>query len=270
MAKRVQPAPPEAREFTTFGEIDAAIGKVRRRINEVEGLDPAAIRFNDPRVKTAEGNIRSMIQDVFGAASLEYDEHRYHTLDMGSHHVAEDPSYTQQCFIDGRVQTLGMLQGLLERLHEKRGEMDEPLRQPIAEFRHRTLHPVIVTAAEGLFNGGHHAQAVFEASKVLVDAVKRKSARQDLDGTDLMRKVFSRRNSALAFNQLADQSDEDEQEGLMHLFEGAVLAIRNPRGHRPGMADDPALALEYLSLLSLLMGRLDASVVRPEGARPFP
>jgi uncharacterized protein (TIGR02391 family) len=105
---------------------------------------------------------------------------------------------------------------------------------------------------------------------VLVDAVKRKSARQDLDGTDLMRKVFSRRNSALAFNQLADQSDEDEQEGLMHLFEGAVLAIRNPRGHRPGMADDPALALEYLSLLSLLMGRLDASVVRPEGARPFP
>ena len=46
-----------------------------------------------------------------------------------------------------------------------------------------------------------------------------------------MRTVFSSKDPILAFNDLADQTDRDEQEGTMHLFEGAVLAIRNPGGH---------------------------------------
>ncbi len=34
-----------------------------------------------------------------------------------------------------------------------------------------------------------------------------------------------------AFSELGDATELDEQEGMMHLFEGAVLAIRNPGGH---------------------------------------
>ena len=76
-----------------------------------------------------------------------------------------------------------------------------------------------------------------------------------------MRTVFSRNNPILAFNDLNDQTDQDEQEGLMHLFEGAVLALRNPRAH--ALSDDsPELALEYIALLSMLAKRLEQATRR--------
>jgi uncharacterized protein (TIGR02391 family) len=71
-----------------------------------------------------------------------------------------------------------------------------------------------------------------------------------------MRTVFSRKNPILAFNNLSDQAELDEQEGMMHLFEGAVLAIRNPRGHSFPY-DSAENALEYIGLLSLLANRLE-------------
>ncbi len=66
-----------------------------------------------------------------------------------------------------------------------------------------------------------------------------------------MRTVFSKNNPALAFNGLNDQTDQDQQEGLMHLFEGAVLGIRNPGGHSFPEGTEQR-AIEYISLLSLL------------------
>ena len=69
-----------------------------------------------------------------------------------------------------------------------------------------------------------------------------------------MRAVFSKQSPLLAFNDLSDQTDLDEQEGMMHLFEGAVLGIRNPGGH--SFPEGPAQrAIEYIQLLSLLAYR---------------
>lgn len=78
---------------------------------------------------------------------------------------------------------------------------------------------------------GHSWEAVFAASKALINYVKERSGNYDLDGAPLARAVFSKNDPLLAFNDLTDQTDLDEQEGMMHLFEGAVLAIRNPGGH---------------------------------------
>ena len=99
------------------------------------------------------------------------------------------------------------------------------------------------------------SNAVFDASKALINYVKERSARHDLDGATLVRTVFSKNDPILAFNDLKEQSDFDEQEGLMHLFEGAVLGVRNPRGHS-FLDDSPERALEYLAFLSLLAHRL--------------
>ena len=77
-----------------------------------------------------------------------------------------------------------------------------------------------------------------------------------------MQAVFSRNNPILAFNDLSDQTDMDEQQGMMHLFEGAVLGIRNPGGH--AFPEGPEqCAVEYLSLLSLLAYRV-------QEAKPMP
>ena len=69
-----------------------------------------------------------------------------------------------------------------------------------------------------------------------------------------MRTVFSKNSPILLFNELADQTDMDEQEGMMHLFEGVVLGIRNPGGHSFPEGPDQRAA-EYLSLISLLAYR---------------
>ena len=70
-----------------------------------------------------------------------------------------------------------------------------------------------------------------------------------------MRSVFSKGNPVLTFNELKDQTDTDEQEGMMHLFEGVVLGIRNPGGH--AFPEGPEQrAVEYLSLISLLAYRV--------------
>lgn len=75
-----------------------------------------------------------------------------------------------------------------------------------------------------------------------------------------MRTVFSRNAPVLAFNDLSDQTDSDEQEGMMHLFEGAALAIRNPGRH--SFPEGPEQrAVEYLSLLSLLAYRVQETRV---------
>ncbi len=77
-----------------------------------------------------------------------------------------------------------------------------------------------------------------------------------------MREVFSRNNPVLVFNDLVDQTDRDEQEGMMHLFEGAVMAIRNPGGHSFPEGSEQR-AMEYICFLSLLAYRVqEATKVR--------
>jgi uncharacterized protein (TIGR02391 family) len=91
-----------------------------------------------------------------------------------------------------------------------------------------------------------------------VNYVKERSGQHDLDGTNLVRTVFSKNKPILVFNDMSDQTDADEQEGMMHLFEGAVLAIRNPGGHAFPEGSEQR-AVEYLSLISLLAYRLQES-----------
>jgi len=70
--------------------------------------------------------------------------------------------------------------------------------------------------------------------------------------------VFSANDPILAFNAVADATDKDEQQGMMHLFMGAVLALRNPRAHSV-FDDSPELAVDAIAFLSMLAKRLDTA-----------
>jgi uncharacterized protein (TIGR02391 family) len=142
-------------------------------------------------------------------------------------------------------------------LGEIRADLDSgPATRSLTSFDSLDVHPRIADVGRDLFNGGHYANAVGDAAKALVNYVREKSRRDDLDGAPLMRTVFSANAPILSFNDLKDQSDRDEQEGMMHLFEGAVLGIRNPRSHAFRI-DDVHDAVEYLGLLSLLTRRVE-------------
>ena len=156
----------------------------------------------------------------------------------------------------GKTQVLGILNGLIGRLREKRQDLgagESPA--PSTYFDRLNLHQRILDVSRDLFLDGYHWEAVFAAAKALVNYIKERSGQHDLDGAPLVRTVFSKNDPVLAFNDLASQTDQDEQEGMMHLFEGAVLGIRNPGGHSFPEGTEQR-AIEYLSLLSLLAYRV--------------
>ena len=123
-------------------------------------------------------------------------------------------------------------------------------------FENLELHQQIAKACSGLYRDGHYRNAVSDAAVALTNMVKAKSQRHDIDGANLMRTVFSKNNPILVFNNLKDQSDLDEQEGRMHIFEGVIQGLRNPRAHNLSN-DSPEEALEYIGLLSLLAKWVD-------------
>ena len=68
--------------------------------------------------------------------------------------------------------------------------------------------------------------------------------------------VFSPNNPILAFNDLKDDSDKAEQQGLMFIYKGAFLAFRNPRAHKL-VEDDPQTAFGAIKLIDFLMKILE-------------
>jgi uncharacterized protein (TIGR02391 family) len=124
------------------------------------------------------------------------------------------------------------------------------------QFEGLNIHPRIAAACADLYSDGHCADAVFRASIALEEFVQERSGRTDMSGSTLMEHVFSPNGPTLAFNPLADQSDRNEQRGMMLLFLGTVFAFRNPRAHKSAK-DRPEEALESIVLISFLAKRLE-------------
>jgi uncharacterized protein (TIGR02391 family) len=253
----------EQREFRSPEEIDAAITKFRRRIEELEKLDVGtAFLKHSGEDKVVESNVRQTIREVFGSKSPEFREHQYIRIWAGPNNAMMSDLDILNGKQLGRRQIITILNGLIGRLEEKKGDLaGGAAPAPITVFDRLNLHTRIREVSRDLFADGHQWEAVFNASKALVNYVKERSNRHDLDGAPLMRATLSKNDPVLAFNDLIDQTDLDEQEGMMHLFEGAVQAIRNPGGH--SFPEGPEQrAIEYISFLSLLAYRLQEAKVR--------
>lgn len=262
-AKGAQP-PLESREFRSADEIDAGIAKLERRIRQLEALDvKSAVLQSTGADDAAESDVVDTIRAVFGPNSPEFSEHRHITLWAGPVFISMSPLQLIQGMELGRSRVIGVLNGLIERLKERREDLPSSSAPCTfaGSFDAARLHPRIESVSRKLFTDGHHWPAVFDASKALVNYVKERSGHSELDGAPLIRTVFSPKNPVLAFNNLADVTDQDEQEGMMHLYEGAVLAIRNPGGHIFPTGSGER-AFEYIRLLSLLAYRLEETTLR--------
>jgi uncharacterized protein (TIGR02391 family) len=260
MAKKASiPLPAiELREFRSVEEIDSGIAKLERRIRDLKDLDVrTSFLANTGAQAVVTSDVRATIREIFGPNSPEFHEHKFIELwdsALASIYMSDDDMIVS---IDrGRTKAIGILNGLINRLREKQEDLGAGTNPaPSTYFDRLNLHPRILDVSRDLFIDGHPWEAVFAAAKALVNYVKERSGRHDLDGAPLMRTVFSRSDPMLAFNDLKDQTDHDEQEGTMHLFEGAVLAIRNPGGHTFPEGPEQR-AIEYISLLSLLAYRV--------------
>lgn len=146
-----------------------------------------------------------------------------------------------------------------------------PTAAPLHPFEERGIHQELPADVRELFDNGHYAQSTFEAFK-FVDHEVRRHSRLSESGTKLMMQAFGGDQPPISLTPRQTPSEQDEQEGYKFLFAGAMLGIRNPRGHEFDVRDAPEECLDHLALASALMRRLAAAgytSASPTSARPI-
>ncbi len=129
-------------------------------------------------------------------------------------------------------------------------------------FELRDIHPCLPKVVRRLFDNAHYAQATFEAFKYLDNEVKRHSG-LDRTGKALMMEALREVSPLVKLTGLGTETERNEQEGFKFIFAGAVMAIRNPRGHEHSIEDDVDTCLDHLGLASLLLRRLEQAGFAP-------
>lgn len=159
-----------------------------------------------------------------------------------------------------RSNILGILAGITTQLTDRiqiiKNKINSHHSREIQSLDVGALHPKIIQIAWKLFEDGHYRQAVLDAYIGLIEQVKAKSGRYDIDGAALMQNVFAPKNPKIVIS-----NDFDEQMGYMWMFSGAVMGIRNSMAHKLNNNLDYNKALEWLSFASALFRVLDTANV---------
>ncbi len=74
-----------------------------------------------------------------------------------------------------------------------------------------------------------------------------------------MLSAFSVNQPTIRLDDLSTESGRNIQEGYMHIYAGAIQAIRNPKAHEI-ISITPERAIHFVTLASLLMYKLDEGV----------
>jgi uncharacterized protein (TIGR02391 family) len=266
MARRPpQPAPAKRPADISSAEVPGAIAKLQRRLREFEGAKP---KYNGDQYHIAESlcsKLDGTLVEIFGADTLEYE--RVHTarVEFSLNMMVVLDEVPQHLYVEafesGRAAAISRIKTMIDVLSERVEDSGNtgPGRA-LRAYEGLELHPAIANAASDLYRDGHYANAIEDAVKALNNLVRLKSA-LELDGSPLMQKAFGGDDPLLRFNDLADESDQNEQKGFMMMFSGAVAGLRNPRAHKL-IKDDPERALEFIAFVSLLAKLLDGAKKR--------
>lgn len=238
----------------------AGIRVLQRRLDEVRAFDPESVQDrSDPRISSLESAIDDALVHVFGPDTVEYqrDCHIAH-LDTARYKYVR-PTQLHEVMEGLRVgkdRAVAHLEQIIRLLEEKIQDAGaDPAGRARAAFADLDLHPAIRNASESQLASGHYADAVRTACLALNIQVQAASGRYDKDGTDLMLDVFSPKRPTLTFNDLKDETDQSEQQGMMFLYAGAMLAMRNPPSHKI-LVYDAERAVEAIAFVSFLAKQL--------------
>lgn len=258
MARQSKPEMPKPADLT-LAQMNAAIPKLERRIEELRGLNPEEIQERyDPIFQAVEDKIEHNLVETFGNNTTEYYRYRVELDTAGWSMGYEKPIHeVRDGYRKGIEQAIGKLETVIAIFKENLGDMGEtPSGRASRGFEELNIHPDIKRNVSELFQNGHYSNAIEDACKVLDGLVKVRSGKFDMSGTELMQSVFSAKNPVLKFNDLSSESAKSEQKGMMFLYSGTMLAMRNPRAHGI-VEDEPENALELISFISFLCKALD-------------
>jgi uncharacterized protein (TIGR02391 family) len=218
--------------------------------------------------QNAEGlrlRYNAAIAGIFvGEETIEYARYSIGTFDQGPQSIRLDGAFFRGGhYVNVEEVRAGYRQGIGEALSHidtirqifrdrlQDVEEEDPTTRITRAFGDLDIHPSIADASAGLVEDGHYANAVEDACKALEALVQKRSGRSDLSGTALMQTAFSPSAPVLRVADLSTQTGRDEQQGMMFMFTGAMLGLRNPRAHSL-RSDDPERAIEYIAFISML------------------
>ncbi len=233
----------------------------RRRLKEdtTEAKDRSlnALRLE---LQRTHGRLGEKISEYGGIRILPYLGREYEVFSLALSSL--DMRHNDFTALDGAIglvnKTIGKLEStpISELLAEEVYTTVEE--SPLDILDAMRLHHKVVEVSESLFKTGNYASAIFEAFKAVHNHVQEKTG-LTLDGVNLMEKVFNENKPILQLNELLIPTDKNEQKGFKYLFMGSQMGIRNPKAHENVKQEDPNRTLEYLSIASLLMKRIDES-----------
>ena len=260
MANRKTPLQQPVAANLSAEQMRSAIPKLERRIRDLEGFDPNSMtQRNDPRLDALESKLKDTLAGVFGDGTIEHNRFGSGSLDNAGYNMMYDTPLGDviQSVHESKEREISNLRTIIELFVEKLEDGGEsPTSRARRAFGDLDLHPEIARACSKLFADGHYAESIENACKVLDMLVKMRSMRTDPSGTELMQLVFSPKAPILKFNEQQNDSEKSEQQGMMYLYAGTMLAIRNPRAH--GLVQDhPENAISYISFISMLAKALD-------------
>jgi uncharacterized protein (TIGR02391 family) len=248
----------------TVVRMSQSLPRLKRRLAELESFSVSdgkeVVRAT---AKALHQKYEDTLIDVFGPNTIEYE--RYKMLEfyvysgalmMGRPHSNRTPAEEVEPYRRGVELGAANLRNIIEIFEEKVVDDGGAPMTSVRALDSLHLHPNIADAVLDLFKGEHYANAIEDACKVLDFLVKMKSKRSDPSGTELMQLVFSPRNPILKFNDQKNDSEKSEQQGMMNLYAGAMLAFRNPRAHGL-LIDDPVVAFEVIGFVNFLAKSLD-------------
>jgi uncharacterized protein (TIGR02391 family) len=123
------------------------------------------------------------------------------------------------------------------------------------DFFWSLMHPSIVPEAISRYRTGFYADAVLAALKVITHQIRRRTG-LDLDGAQLMNKVFAPNQPLLQFDGSGTETARNLQQGYLQIFAGTMMAVRNPKAH--GFEQiDATRCIHFLFLASLLAYKLE-------------
>jgi uncharacterized protein (TIGR02391 family) len=134
-------------------------------------------------------------------------------------------------------------------------------RKSKAELEHlfdsRNFHKAVVQASRTQFINYDFPSSVLNAYKTLLVSVQQETGNFGDDGIKLVTSVFSSKNPVLRSSLARITEDASIQDGIMYLFMGAVLCVRNVFAHKDIYLTDIDDTLGYLSFSSFLFKILD-------------
>ncbi|SRR6266851_2822815 len=232
-----------------------AVNLLRRQIERSEEI--SQLNHDDPKIDGWKSTTQTVLDGAFG---LPNGESEWRTKEFlyasgGSIHVNMSEREIQQHFLTKLSNQKALLNAFVEQLEDG---IPPGIATAVDQYR---FHSAIDTVSGNLLRDGHYKQAALEAFICVIQQVKTRSGRADLDGDNLMNQALGSENRTpiLKFNPLQTDPERDEQKGIMFLFKG-VVALRNAKSHSNTLFNSPQRAHEYLALASLLMRLLEIAV----------